>query len=186
MELSQRLLALPEEIHMLILEWYKIMYLFPDINEKKEILLKHLQLNLNKEITISPIYFIDIGDFTSFNNLLQTTNYEYKSSFAYLAKCVIGVLEYYYSMTYFEKRELQKSLMLENKYYKTTNYMNDTSLPLFLKNKNLEYLSDPDGYHSGSTGFWCYTKAMTYMFGSYETKVDAWTKMVNGHFCSSF
>lgn len=182
MELYQRLLALPEEIHILILEWYKRLYLFSEINEKKAKLLKHLQLNLDKEMTINPINFIDIGDFTSFSQLVQNSSYEYKDSFIYLAKCIIGVLEYYYSLPYYERRKIQKSLMLENTYYKPTNYMNDTYLSLFLKNKNFKYLSDPDDLHSGSTGFWCYTKSMAYMFSSYETKVDLWTNMINGYF----
>ena len=186
MELYQRLLALPEEIHILILEWYKRLYLFPDINDKKAKLLKHLQLNLEKDIikTINPINFIDIGDFTSFNQLLQNSSYEYKDSFAYLAKCIIGVLEYYYSLPYYEKRKIQESLMLENTYYKSSTFMNDTYLSLFLKNKNFKYLSDPDDFHSGSTGFWCYTKSMSYMFGTYEDKVELWTNMINGYFSS--
>jgi hypothetical protein len=40
MELYHRLLALPEEIHSLILEWYKRLYLFKQITHKKEKLLK--------------------------------------------------------------------------------------------------------------------------------------------------
>jgi len=182
MELYQRLLALPEEIHLLILEWYKRLYLFPEITDKKVKLLKHLQINLNKEIINNPIDFIDIGDFNVFKYLLQNSNYQYNDSFSYLAKCIVGVLEYYYSLTYYERREIQNSLMLENTYYKPINFMNDTCLSLFLNNKNFEYLSDPEDYHSGATGFWCYTKAMTYMFGSYETKIDSWAKMINSHF----
>jgi hypothetical protein len=186
MELYQRLLALPEEIHILILEWYRRLYLNKEITEKKEKILKHLQINLDEDIskTINPINFIDIGDFTSFNQLLQNSSYKYKDSFAYLAKCIIGVLEYYYSLSYYERRKIQKSLMLENTYYKTNNYMNDTYLDLFLKNKNFKYLSDPDDLHSGSTVFWCYTKSMSYMFGTYENKVDLWSNMINGYFCS--
>ena len=186
MELYQRLLALPEEIHLLILEWYKRLYLFPEITDKKAKLLKHLQINLNKEIKHNHIDFIDIGDFTCFNQLIQNSPYPHKNSFAYLAKCIIGILEYYYSLPYYERLKVKKTILLDNEYYEICDYMNDKHLALFLKNKNFEYLSDPDDCHSGATGFWCYTKAMSYMFGSYQSKVGLWTKMINGHFCSSF
>ena len=184
MELYQRLLALPEEIHILILEWYKRLYLFKQITHKKEKLLKHLQINLNKEIKYNPIDFIDIGDFTSFSQLIQNSDYQHKNSFAYLAKCIIGILEYYYSLPYCERLKIKKSILLDNEYYELRDYMNDKHLGLFLKNKNFEYLSDPDDFHSGATGYWCYTKSMSYMFGSYESKINLWTKMVNGHFSS--
>lgn len=192
MELYQRLLALPEEIHILILEWYRRLYLNKEITEKKAKLLKHLQINLNKEMKNNPIDFIDLGDFTYFNHLMQISNYEHKNSFSYLAKCIIGVLEYYYSLPYYKRYEIRKTLLLDldnlldnqldNQYYRITNYMNDSHLSLFLENKELKKLIDPDDLHSGSSGFYCYTRAMIFMFGSNESKIDLWTKMVNSHF----
>ena len=184
MELYQRMLALPDEIHILILEWYRLLYLNKEIKEKKAKILKHLQITLNKEIKNNSIDFIDIGDFTSFKHLLQNTEYQHNDNFAYLTKCIVGVLEYYYSLTYYEMLKLKKAMLLDNEKYVLVNYMNDTHLPLFLTNKNFEYLVDPDNFHSGATGFWSYTKSMTYMFGSYESKLDLWTKLINGHFCS--
>ena len=184
MELYQRMLALPDEIHILILEWYRLLYLNKEIKEKKAKILKHLQITLNKEIKNNPIDFIDIGDFTSFKHLLQNTEYQHNDNFAYLTKCIVGVLEYYYSLPYYERLKVKKTMLLDNEKYVLVNYMNDTHLPLFLTNKNFEYLVDPDNFHSGATGFWSYTKSMTYMFGSYESKLDLWTKLINGHFCS--
>ena len=189
MELYQRLLALPEEIHILILEWYRRLYLNKAITEKKAKLLKHLQINLNKEIKVNPNVFADLGDFTYFNHLLQISNYEHKNSFSYLAKCIINVLEYYYSLPYYKRYEIRKHLLLDldnkldNKYYRITNYMNDSHLSLFLENKELKNLIDPDDLHSGSSGFYCYSRVMIFMFGSYESKVDIWTKLINAYFC---
>ena len=184
MELYQRILALPEEIHILILEWYKRLYLNKEITEKKAKLLKHLQINLKKEIKNDPINFIDLGDFTYFNHLMQNSDYENKHSFSYLAKSMVGVLEFYYSLSYHKRNEIKKNLLLDlnSKYYKMTNYMSDYHLPLFLENKDFENLIDPEDLHSGSTGFFCYTRVMVFMFGNYESKVDLWTKMANAHF----
>jgi hypothetical protein len=62
--------------------------------------------------------------------------------------------------------------------------MNDSHLSLFLENKELKNLIDPDDLHSGSSGFYCYSRVMIFMFGSYESKIDIWTKLINAYFCS--
>ena len=182
LSLSQRLSLLPPELHTMILEWYRRLYLNTEIKEKKAKLLIHLKTELTPNINLND--FIEIGDFAHFNYLIQNKpDYEYITSFAYLAKCIIGCLEYYYSLKYDERRELQKSLLLENKYYEIKKSMyEDNHLTEFLKNKKLSYLIDPDDLHSGSTGNYCYNKVMVFAFGNYETKVDSWLKLVKGYF----
>ena len=177
--LTQRLLSLPPELHHIILDKYRQMYLFTEIRKKNNDI-----LNLPSDKLVKN-ELLDIGDFQQFNYEIQKSSYEYKSSFSYLAKCIIGVLEYYYSLNYIERINLKKNINdndNDNDNYNYDNYDYYNNLAYFLKNKNLSYLIDPDDIHSGSTGMWVYRILIKFMFGTYEQKKESWINLINKHF----
>jgi hypothetical protein len=168
--LTQRLLYLPPELHQIILDKYRQMYLFPEIKKKHNEI-----LNLPSD-KIEQNELLDIGDFQQFNYEIQKSSYGYKNSFAYNAKCITGVLEYYYSLNYFERNKL-KAYMYEN-----DNYDNYDNITCFLQNKNLADLLDPEDLHSGNSGMWVYRIVIKFMFASYEQKKELWFNLIKNHF----
>ena len=170
--LSQRIQKLPTKLNQIILDKYRNMYLHKEITKKYDENVKALS---NKALQNG---LLDIGDFTQFNSLLQNSNYEYKNNFAYLAQCIIGVLEYYYSLNYCER------LLIKNNFMNIDNNVLSTyeNLSIFLDNKELSKYVDPEDIHSGNSGMWVFRIVMKFMFGSYLEKVTLWNNLVENHF----
>ena len=170
--LSQRLQKLPTELHQMILDKYRNMYLNKEIKKKYN---ESLNLLNNKALSHE---LLDIGNFTQFNYQLQKSNYEYKNNFAYLSQCIIGVLEYYYSLNYCDR------LLIKNNFMNIDNNVLSSyeNLSIFLKDKELSKLIDPEDIHSGSSGMWIFRIVIKFMFGTYLEKVTLWNNLVENHF----
>ena len=170
--LSQRLQKLPPELHQMILDKYRNMYLNKEITKKYDENLKALS---NKALQNR---LLDIGDFAQFNSLLQKYNYEYKNNFAYLSQCIIGVLEYYYSLNYYER------LLIKNNFMNIDNNVLSSyeNLFIFLEDKELSKFIDQEDIHSRSSGMWIFRIVMKFMFGSYLEKITLWNNLVENYF----
>ena len=170
--LSQMLQKLPPELHQMIIDKYRTMYLNEKIKQKY-----NESLNLLNDKALS-YGLLDIGNFTQFNYQLQNSNYEYKNNFSYLAQCIIGVLEYYYSLNYCDR------LLIKNNFMNIDNNVLSSyeNLSIFLKDKELSKLIDPEDIHSGSSGMWVFRIVIKFMFGSYLEKVTLWNNLVDSHF----
>ena len=173
-EFLQLLNSLPEELYNKILDIYRKMYIYPEIQKKR--------INTNNEKIITH-NLRDMYDFYQFNSELQKTNYKYKENFQYNAKCIIGVLEYYYSLNYNE-RNLLKAFIIGNDGNDDNdgNDGNYNKLTRFLQNKDLSYLFDPEDIHSGSSGMWIYKIVFQFMFGTHNEKLNLWCKLIDSYF----
>ena len=189
--LSQRLQHLPEELHREIIYNYKIMYLYKEITEKNSKKLEKLRDSLCDLQIPETEYntFLDVGDFTHFTSLLSTTDFGKKpednvftidklKAFRFLIKCIINVLEYYYSLSYYERIKLDKEIMV----YNDNDDDNDKREIAFLNNKILSELLNPEDCHSYSTGTWCYRIVIKFMYGTNDEKMELWIKLINSHF----
>lgn len=172
LSLSQRLQNLPPELHQMIIDKYRNMYLHKEITKKYN---ENAKALTNKALIHE---LLDIGDFAQFNSQIQNSNYEYKNNFAYLAQCIIGVLEYYYSLNYCER------LLIKNNFMNIDNNVLSTyeNLSIFLDNKELSKYVDPEDIHSGNSGMWVFRIVMKFMFGSHIDKMTLWNNLVNSHF----
>lgn len=187
--LSQRLQNLPEELHREIIYIYKIMYLYKEITEKKSKKLEKLRDSLCDLQIPETEYntFVDVGDFTHFTRLLSTTDFGKKpednvfttdklKAFRFLIKCIIDVLEYYYSLSYYERIKLDKEIMADD------NDDDDKRKTAFLNHKILSVLLNPEDCHSYYTGTWCYQIVIKFMYGTNDEKMELWIKLINSHF----
>ena len=148
------------------------MYLPDEITQKY-----NESLNLLNDKALSH-GLLDIGDFTQFNYQLQNSNYEYKNNFAYLAQCIIGVLEYYYSLNYCDR------LLIKNNFMNIDNNVLSSyeNLFIFLEDKELSKFIDQEDIHSRSSGMWIFRIVMKFMFGTYLEKITLWNNLVESHF----
>lgn len=186
--LSQRLQHLPEELHREIIYNYKIMYLYKEITEKNSKKLEKLRDSLCDLQIPETEYntFVDVGDFTHFTRLLSTTDFGKKpednvftidklKAFRFLIKCIINVLEYYYSLSYYERIKLDKEIIADDD-------DDDKRETAFLNHKILSELLNPEDCHSYSTGTWCYRIVIKFMYGTNDEKMELWIKLINSHF----
>jgi len=203
--LSQRLQYLPEELHREIIYNYKIMYLYKEITEKNSKKLEKLRDSLCDLQIPETEYntFVDVGDFTHFTRLLSTTDFGKKpednvftidklKAFRFLIKCIINVLEYYYSLSYYERIKLDKEIMVYNDNDDNDDNDNDNDddddddddkrETAFLNHKILSELLNPEDCHSYSTGTWCYRIVIKFMYGTNDEKMELWIKLINSHF----
>ena len=181
-EFNQLLFSLPEELYNKIYDTYRQMYVFPEIRKKHNKIQKYIGIQNDKIIKYK---LFDIGDFHQFNYELQNTDYKYKEYFIYNKKCIVGVLEYYYSLNYNKRQLLAKTINVSNvndAEHAEQVYNNTTKMVRFLKNKELSYLIDPEDIHSGSSGMWVFSIVMKFMFGTYKEKFDLWRKLIESHF----
>jgi hypothetical protein len=212
MNLSQKLQHLPEELHRIILDKYKRMFLFKEITENNSKKLDKLQSSLCDLQIPETEYntFVDVGDFTHFTRLLSTTDFgkrpednvftfDKMKAFRFLIRCITGVLEYYYSLTYYERIKLDKTILVGNDGNDDSdgnddnddNHDNDDNddndnydnrETAFLNHKILSELLNPEDCHSYSTGTWCYRIVIKFMYGTNDEKLDLWIKLINSHF----
>ena len=130
--LDKALLALPYELHYMILDKYKQMYLFPEIRESRNktfntiknkfiTILNHsleddTYDNINKLLTnIDDL--CDVNEYYIFSRLLEKANHYKGLYFTYPAKCIIGFQEYFYSLTYYERQKIRDEVLENSKYY---------------------------------------------------------------------
>ena len=123
-------------------------------------------------------YLIDI-DFRHLNILLHLPRYtttektaKIAQYFVYLSKCVIGFIEYYYSLS-FDKKQKVRAFVLDNELiYKPLQIANIRERFYdYIRSENLYDIIDPYDCHSGMTASWCITNMLPFLFGTYEQKL---------------
>ena len=187
--LSQRLQNLPFELHYMIIEKYKNMYIFPEITKRNRQTLEILNVEIN-ELNVDPEDLVDVSNICLFNRIFNQRDSERGKYFIYLNKCITGFTEYYFSLKYDERRIFKKFILEEDDIYILYSLLNhdkcikirDKFSSYIFENKHLMYLTDPDGLHSGATGGWCITNIMPIIFGTYAQRLEHWLKLIHGHF----
>jgi len=157
--LSQRLQHLPFELHYMIIEKYKNMYIFPEITKRNRQTLEILNVEIN-ELDVDPEDLVDVSNICLFNRIFNQKDSERGKYFIYLNKCITGFIEYYFSLKYDERRIFKKSILEEDDIYILYSLLNhdkcikirDKFSSYIFENKHLMYLTDPDDSHSGATG----------------------------------
>ena len=210
MNLSQRLQNLPFELHYMIIEKYKNMYIFPEIVKRNKTTLERLKYKLN-EFDIEPEDLIDVSNISIFNRILNQKNDVKGKYFIYSEKCITGFIEYYYSLTFYERKTFNNSVLQGKIYNIIKKYDDDDDnddndndkyddkyiidnrrlihynfIDFILLNKNLSNLIDPDDFHSGASAGWCMSNIIPIIFGNYEKRLEHWIKLIQGHFKRSF
>ena len=196
LSLSQRLQNLPFELHYMIIEKYKDMFIFPEITKRNKQTLEILRKEING-IDVEPEDLIDVSHICLFTRVFNQKNSERGQNFIYLNKCISGVIEYYFSLKYEERIIFKTSVLDDNtNIYNDYNRNNDNDCYIdnikykirdnftsfIFRNKHLTNLIDPDDCHSGSTGLWCVYNIIPIIFGSYEKRLEHWIKLIHGHF----
>ena len=192
----KQLLDFPEELHRIIIKKYTNMFLFKEITQKNLQTLEKLRVSLCDLQIPETDYdtFVDVGDFTHFTRILSTTDFGKKpednvftfdklKAFRYLIECITGVLEYYYSLSYYERIKIDKEIMADNNGDNDGDDDDgDKRETAFLNHKILSELLNPGDCHSYSTGTWCYRIVIKFMYGTNDEKLDLWIRLINSHF----
>jgi len=189
MNLSQRLQNLPFELHYMIIEKYKNMYIFPEIIKKNKNSLQILKNDLNN-LDFDLEDLIDVSNISNFSRILNKQNVENGKYFIYSEKCITGFIEYYFSLRFSERKLFKDSVLQNNNYnlitkddYNKRRFIHDNFIEYIFQNK-LANLIDPDDLHSGGSFGWCISNIIPIIFGNYEQRLDHWIRLIRGHFSS--
>lgn len=189
LSLSQKLQHLPFELHYMIIEKYKNMYIFPEIVKRNKNTLEKLKNDLiDFDVDLEDL--IDVSNISIFSKVLNENNIEKGRYFIYNEKCITGFIEYYFSLLHSERKILNDFVLQNNNYNLITNadynkrrLVHDNLTEYIFKNK-LSNLIDPDDLHSGASAGWCISNIIPIIFGNYERRLDHWIRLIRGHFCS--
>lgn len=187
MNLSQRLQNLPFELHYMIIEKYKNMYIFPEIVKRNKNILEKLKNDLiDFDVDLEDL--IDVSNILIFSKVLNKQNIEKGRYFIYSEKCITGFIEYYFSLTLSERKILNDFVLENNNYNLITNAdynkrrsIHDKLTEYIFKHK-LSNLIDPEDLHSGGSVGWCISNIIPIIFGNYEQRLDHWIRLIRGHF----
>jgi hypothetical protein len=197
--LSQRLTNLPFELHYMIIDKYKQMYVFPELTKRNKNTLKILNEKIN-ELDVDPEDLVDVSNICLFNRIFNQRDSETGEYFIYLNKCITGFIEHFFSLKY-DEREKWRKTVLQGHIYKPFNPDNKPNINPYtnsddyisLKNRDvfidfifrdniLFNLIDPDDKHHGATCIWCIKNIMIIIFGTYEQRLKHWIELIHSHF----
>jgi len=194
--LSQRLQLLPFELHYMIIDKYKQMFLFPEIRASRlrnieMIKAKFLEFNITD---LEPSEFADVNEYYIFSHLLQNRDNGNSWSFEYPAICIIGFQEYFHSLKYSDKQNIIDTVLCGNicsnpDYITQENYDERYELGHNIRDRfsnllteKFSHIIDPHELHSGASYGWCMVNLIPIIFGNNEYKITHWCKMIRSHF----